>query len=429
MHIFIQRIAIEMSRFSDIEKVELEVGTLIDVIDTFKEAGSGTTRLPFSKEEMAARNYIIEKMKSNGIETRVDGIGNIYGVLRGKNSDLAPVYTGSHIDTVKEGGRFDGVAGVVCGIEALRIITELEIPHERDLVVVIYTAEESTRFGMGCIGSRTMAGHLTKEEWALVTDENGYSLAALLKENGIPDEDIALIRKKRGDVYAAVELHIEQASNLEKNNKQIGVVTAICAPSNLMITIEGAQSHAGGTSMQDRRDAYMAAAEISLALEDISKKGLSEYTTGTVGYMELVPNAVNVIPGRVKMSIDVRDIDYASKNYVIARFLEKVEEIAKQRGVKVTVEEKCNDHPMKCDNKLVQLIEESCERNKISYMKTVSGAYHDSLFIGEFAPVGMIFVPSKNGISHSPLEWTEIKDIEAGTRVLAEVLVNLANQV
>lgn len=274
-----------------------------------------------------------------------------------------------------------------------------------------------------------MAGHLKEDELELVVDETGKNLVELLLENDIPSDNFNSIKKQKGDVYASVELHIEQARNLERHKKQIGIVTAMCAPSNLMLTIEGEQSHAGGTSMEDRKDAYMAAAEISLALEDCSKNGISDYTTGTVGYMELTPNAVNVIPGKVKMSIDVRDSDYVSKNQVVETFLKSVQEIATKRNVKVSVENKCNDVPMKCDSNLVSMIEESCVNRNLEYMKTVSGAYHDSLFIGEFAPVGMIFVPSKNGISHSPEEWTDIEDLEVGTRILTEVLLNLANQI
>lgn len=418
-----------MLRYREIDETKLRVDSLLDAVDMFKEPGKGTTRLPLSKEEHAAREYLIEQMKEIGLEVQVDAIGNIYGCLPGQESHLAPVWTGSHIDTVKEGGKFDGIAGVVCGMEALRLIQENQLEHKRDLVVVIFTSEESARFGMGCIGSRTMAGHLKEDELESVVDETGKNLAELLLENEIPSVNFNSIQKKKGDVYASVELHIEQARNLERHNKQIGIVTAICAPSNLMLTIEGEQSHAGGTSMADRKDAYMAAAEISLALEDCSQNGISDYTTGTVGYLELTPNAVNVIPGKVKMSIDVRDSDYISKNQVVEAFFKRVQEIAAKRHVKVSVENKCNDVPMKCDSNLVSMIEKSCVDRNLEYMKTVSGAYHDSLFIGEFAPVGMIFVPSKNGISHSPEEWTDIEDLEAGTRLLTEVLLNLANQI
>ena len=229
-------------------------------------------------------------------------------------------------------------------------------------------------------------------------------------------------------MYASLELHIEQSANLEENQKKIGIVDAICAPSNLILTLKGEQSYAGGTSMERRKDAFMAASEISLILEKCVRHGTSAYTTGTVGFVQVVPNAINVIPGEVVMSIDVRDCDEFSKNQVIKQFLAEASKIVQKRKIVMSVEEKCNDVPMMCDKHIIQTLQRICEEKKFSHMHTVSGAYHDSLFLGEFAQVGMIFVPSKNGISHSPEEWTDFEDIELGTTLLAESLLTLANE-
>lgn len=407
---------------------DIRIKPLMEKIDTFKTAGPGTTRLPFSKEEMEARAFIIGHMEAIGLTVTTDSIGNICGRLPGTNPSIAPVWTGSHIDTVLEAGMFDGVAGVVAGLEAARIIKEYGVPHKRDICVWVYTSEESTRFQMGCIGSRAMAGHLTREELSRVKDSQGTTLEELLLQRGFQLDEYTSIEKHPGDVYAAIELHIEQSASLEHNQKQIGIVDAICAPSNLILTLEGEQSHAGGTSMEKRKDAFMAASEISLALERCALHGTSSYTTGTVGFVEITPNAVNVIPGKVTMSVDVRDCDYQSKNKVVKTFLAEAASIAKMRKVRLTVEEKCNDMPMKCDTKIRNLLHEICEKNQMSYMHTISGAYHDSIFIGQFAPVGMIFVPSKNGISHSPAEWTDFEDIKAGTSLLIDALIGLANE-
>ena len=395
-------------------------------LDTFKIEGPGTTRLALSPEEMRARAWIKGEMAALGLEVSEDGAGNICGRLKGTDSSLAPVWTGSHIDTVCEGGMFDGAAGVFAGMEAARLISEAKIPHKRDICVRIYTSEESARFGMGCIGSRALSGHLKRSDLAGICGADGISLEKLLTECGFPVDEFEKIPVKKGDVYASVELHIEQSPNLEKNNKTIGIVDAICAPSNSMITITGQQSHAGGTSMADRKDAFMAAAEIALALEESARQALSAYTTGTVGYADVSPNTVNVIPGRVVISIDIRDCDFDSKTYVMENFLKKAKAIAEKRSVSIEVEEKSNDVPMKCDEKIRDIIERACQDQGASYMHTVSGAYHDSLFIGEFAPVGMIFVPSIGGISHSPAERTEFEDIAAGTDILAQTLLELA---
>ena len=407
----------------------LKVKELIEQIDTFKTDGAGTTRLPFSEEEMRARAFVMDHMRSLGLQVTVDAIGNICGRLAGKDPQLPAVWTGSHIDTVREAGMFDGVTGVVAGLEAVRLIQENHIPHQRDICVWVYTSEESTRFGMGCVGSRAMAGHLSREELAEIKGEDGISLEQLLIDRGFDLEKFPEVKKNRGQVHAAVEVHIEQSSNLEKHKKQIGIVDAICAPSNLMLTLEGVQSHAGGTSMEDRQDAFMAAAGISLALEKWAGQGLSDYTTGTVGYLDLTPNAVNVIPGKVKMSIDVRDCDYASKKYVVDRFLKEAEVIAASRKIRLFVEEKCDDHPMACDRHIISMMEEICEDADLAWMHTFSGAYHDSLFLGEFTPVAMIFVPSRDGISHSPKEWTDWKDIHTAVFLLIESLIKLSNEI
>lgn len=405
----------------------------IQHIDTFKTEGAGTTRLSLSSEEMECRRYIMEEMEKLGLEITVDAVGNIMGMLKGENPDLPAVWTGSHIDTVKEAGMFDGVAGVVAGMEAVKLIKESNITLQRNLCVNIYTSEESTRFSMGCIGSRAMAGHLKEEELGRIKDMDGISLKDLLDENHYSEKDFSRIKKEKGEVYASVELHIEQSANLEKHRKSVGIVDAICAPTNIILTLTGVQSHAGGTSMADRKDAFMAAAEIALALEEVSKEGQSAYTTGTVGYVSVVPNAVNVIPGKVTMSIDIRDCEQSSKSYVVAKLMEKVREISERRGIFLEVEEKCDDIPMTCDSHIISQIEGACLDISSTdaenfYMHLMSGAYHDSLFLGEFCPVGMIFVPSKNGISHSPAEWTDYEDIAKGIDVLAHTLVRLCNE-
>ncbi|MCD8355665.1 MAG: M20 family metallo-hydrolase [Clostridia bacterium] len=405
-----------------------QIETWIRGIDQFKTDGVGTTRLPFSGEDMQARAYLMKEMEALGMMVSVDSIGNICGRFQGTDSSLAPVWTGSHIDTVIEAGMFDGVAGVVCGMEAVRLMKEAGITPKRDICVRVYTSEESTRFSIGCIGSRAMAGHLKETELETIHDLEGNTLKDLLIETGFDISAFDQIPVQKGSVHAAVELHIEQSRSLVQNEKQIGLVDAICAPTNLIATIEGEQSHAGGTSMQDRKDAFAAVCEIGMELEELVKHAESAYTTGTIGYIEMTPNAVNVIPGKVVFSIDIRDCDYDSKNHIAQRLTKKMYEIAEKRQVKLTIEEKSNDVPMPCDPRIIQALEQSCKNQNKNYMHTISGAYHDSLFIGEFAPIGMIFVPSKDGISHSPAEWTDFADIAEGADVLAETLLALANE-
>lgn len=388
----------------------------------------GTTRVLFTQQELQAREYVKSEMKKIGLVVSEDAIGNIFGVLEGTDKKLSPVWTGSHIDTVLNAGMFDGMAGVVSGIEALRLIKVSNKECKRDINVVVYTSEEPTRFGLCCLGSRALAGELSYDQAKNIYDKSGKSLADVLKELEYNEDEYKNIKIKEGNIFAAVELHVEQSNSLEKKGVPVGIVKTICAPTNFEVEVIGCQSHAGGTSMADRRDAYTASAEIGLIVEKLAKESTSEYTTGTVGKMEIIPNASNVIPGNVKFSIDIRDSDYESKNSFIDKLKKEITQIEEKRGVKVNINLENHDIPMKCNKAIIDEIEKNCKNENIQYIFTISGAYHDSIFVGKFAPVAMIFVPSKNGISHSPEEWTEYDDIAKGTDILAKTLYNLSNK-
>lgn len=402
---------------------------MLETLNTFNATPEcGTTRLVFSDEEMGARAYIKGEMERIGLQVEEDAIGNIFGVLEGENPALPKVWSGSHIDTVLNAGMFDGMAGVVCAIEALRAIKESGLKHKRSIAALVYTSEEPTRFNCCCLGSRAMSGHLTLETTKELFDGEGASLHDVLVQRGYDLSRFGEIVTEQKDVFAAVELHIEQNSALEKMGLPIGVVKYICAPTNLQITVHGRQSHAGGTSMTDRQDAFMASAEMALWLEKLARESKSEYTTGTVGVIHVFPGASNVIPGEVTFSIDIRDCDGGMKQQMLRELYAGMDKIAARRGVTYEVKVDNDDTPIKCDEALTAVIEACCKQENIPYAKLISGAYHDSLFVGEFAPVAMIFVPSKNGISHSKEEWTEFEDLKTGCEVLADSLVRIANQ-
>lgn len=402
----------------------------LETINTYNDTPEfGTTRVLFTPTEVAARAYVKREMEVVGLAVHEDAIGNIFGVLEGTEPALAPVWTGSHIDTVLNAGMFDGMAGVVAGMEAARLIRASGIAHRRSLCVIVFTSEEPTRFGLCCLGSRTMAGHMTEEDTKALRDQDGKTLHEVLRELGYHPAELQQIVRRKGDVYASVELHIEQSASLERSGKSVGIVRGICAPTCFNVTVTGEQSHAGGTSMADRMDAFTAASEISLLLEELGRTAHeSEYTTATVGHVEVIPNASNAIPGKVKFSIDIRDCSLASKDSLIEKLKAGIRAIELKRGMRIELELQNHDTPIMCDSNIVSTIAQSCEALEIDPLPTISGAYHDSLFVGEFAPIGMIFVPSKNGISHSPEEWTEYSDIARGTDVLAQTLLTLANQ-
>ncbi len=387
----------------------------------------GTTRILFTKPELENREYVKNEMKGIGLEVEEDAIGNIFARLAGTQHGLAPVWTGSHIDTVPNAGNFDGMAGVVCGMEALRMIKESGVEHKRDIMVNVYTSEEPTRFGLSCLGSRALAGLMSLEDTKKLVDKSGRSLYDKLVELHYDIDRFGEIPKKIGDIFAAVELHIEQNNRLEKSGKPIGVVKKICAPSNFIITVNGVQSHAGGTSMEERRDAFAAACEMSLLLEKLALKCRSEYNTATIGTVDLIPGGVNVIPGKAVFSVDIRDCNQDTKEQLMKEMFTGFDRIAAKRGVTYTSREDNNDIPLTCNGKIVELLCDNCEKEKLEYEELISGPYHDTLFIGRFAPAAMIFVPSRNGVSHSPEEWTEYSELMKGTEVLAKTLLDLSN--
>lgn len=399
-------------------------------INRFNETpGHGVTRDVFTKEDFLARDYVKREMKAAGLEVSEDCIGNIYGVLEGTDPSLAPVWTGSHIDTVRNGGMYDGMAGVFAGLEALRIIRESGQTVKRSLSVNVYTGEEMGRFGVCCVGSRALAGRYGVADLKTYRDREGKSLYRALQEAGYDLLQFRSMVKKQGDVYASLELHIEQNDILEKEDIPFGIVTGICAPTNLIVEVEGVQGHAGGVSMTQRKDAYMAAAEISLQLEKLVRQSKGSYMTGTVGSMKLEPDAVNVIPGKAVFSIDIRGISMKGKEQVLVQFRDCVKQIKEKRGVIVRMEMQNHDQPVVCDERLRQVLRDSCEGSGHACMDLISGAYHDSLMLADFTRVAMLFIPCRGGVSHSEQEWASCEHIAWGADVLAESLLCLGNEV
>ncbi len=386
----------------------------------------GITRVLFTPVELQGREFVKNEMRKLELDIEEDSIGNIYGIYKGSEPELPQVWTGSHEDTVPNAGMFDGTVGVLGGLEAVRIMKEAGFRPKRSIVVVLYTSEEPTRFGIGCLGSRALSGRLSLEETKLYTDVDGNSLYAVLKSLGYDTSTFDQIEARGKNIYASVELHIEQSKILDREKVPIGIVKTICGHSNFEIEITGCQSHAGATSMEDRRDAFCAASEITLELEKLAGTSTSEYTTVTVGKVQVVPNASNVIPGKVNFSVDIRDCDFDSKQQLIGAMRNMISSVARKRNVSAVIADGNNDYPVSCDKKLIGIIEESCRKRKLEYRKVISGAFHDSMMMGLIAPVAMIFVPSRNGISHSPDEWTDFEDIANGVFVLADTLMELS---
>lgn len=407
-----------------------QIQTWIETLKQFNcTPEAGITRHLFTPEDMAARKYIIGEMEKLGLTVSQDAIGNIYAVCEGTEPELAPVWSGSHLDTVYQGGAFDGISGVVSALESIRLIKEAGLSHKRSIVAAVFSGEEPARFGIGCIGSRALIGQLTTEMTKEYKDPDGISLYDAMVHVGLDPEKLHEAIKHPGDVYASVELHIEQNVHLDREGIPLGIVTSICAPSNLIVTVSGRSAHAGGMSMGERKDAFMAVAEMALEIEKIGRtESTSEFTTATVGMVNVEPNQSNIIPGRVVFTVDVRDAAKASKDRIMELVKAAILHIADERGVTADIYVQNHDTPMPCDPHLMDIIEGHCKDMGVAYKKMVSGPFHDTLHIGEFAPSAMIFVPSKNGLSHCPEEWTDYADVCRGSRILASTLLDVANE-
>lgn len=369
-------------------------------------------------------------MKEAGLAIREDTIGNIYGRLEGSEPGAPAVLTGSHIDAIPLAGAYDGTTGVVGGIAALKALKEAGFVPQKPLEVMAFTSEEPTRFGLSCSGSRAMAGVLDGAFLDSKRDENGTSYldAARAAGYGADSYDAMLkgARRTPEDLAFFVELHIEQGPLLEKEDKQIGIVTAIAAPAALRVRFSGDGGHAGALLMPYRNDAGLAAAELALFVEKtvLATGGID--TVGTTGRWEVAPNAVNSVPREAILEIDIRDIDGTRRDSVVEAVRNEAQAVAERRKVRLSFEIINQDPPATCGGEVVGAVEAAVGELGLSSKHMVSRAYHDSLFMAQIAPTGMIFIPCRNGWSHRPDEYASPEDIERGVRVLALTMARLA---
>ena len=383
------------------------------------------TRVVFGEADMRARAYVKGLCADAGLSISQDAIGNTFARWEGSDPTLAPVGTGSHIDAIPNAGLYDGCVGVLGGLEAIRVLKKLGFKPRRSIELVIFTAEEPTRFGIGCLGSRMMANVLTPKQALALRDKEGRSLEEWRAQAGFtgPLESVAV---PNGRFHKFVELHIEQGPYLEQEGIDVGLVTHIAAPASQRIVIEGEGGHAGGKLMPGRKDALAAAAELILALESAAKSTGAIDTVGTVGVCDVFPGAVNSIPSLVKLTTDVRDIDGARRDRVLAALADAISEVSARRGVKITTELINADPPATCDPEILAALEESAVAAQKKFKRMVARAYHDSSFVSCIAPTAMLFIPCRGGVSHRPDEYASPEWIGSGVHVLARTLVRLA---
>lgn len=389
--------------------------------------GDGLIREVYTPEYAQAVRFVSDRMREAELEVREDAVGNLFGLWRGSSPDLPRVLTGSHFDTTLNAGKYDGVLGVLGAIEAVRQLKADGFSPTRSIEVVGFAGEEP-RFGAGCIGSRAMAGTLSRQDLDRMADRNGITVAEAMRALGLDPDRLKEARIDPTSITAQVELHIEQGAILEHEGAPLGVVEQIAAPHDLRVTITGIARHSGSTPMALRRDALTGASELVLEVERLARASPSGSTVGTVGVFHVAPGAVNVIPGQVVLEIDIRDSDLAAREAVVEATLAKLDALADRRSLDVEVATITEDQPADCDPRIVAAVREACEAIGTPHLGMTSGAYHDSMVLaGAEVPIGMIFVPSRDGISHHPDEYTAPEELELGIAVLAGTLQRLAD--
>jgi ureidoglycolate amidohydrolase len=383
------------------------------------------TRIVFSPTDLKARAWLISRCEKAGLAVRQDAIGNIFARWNGSEPNAPTVGTGSHIDAIPNAGKYDGVIGVLGGLEAIRSLQRSGFRPKQSIELLMFTSEEPTRFGIGCLGSRLLSGTMAPDAARKLVDREGASLEEVRRNAGYnaPLEEVKL---RDGYYKAFVELHIEQGPLLEQQQIPLGIVTSIAAPASLRITIEGAGGHAGAVLMSERRDALCAASELILAIETAAQSSGAVDTVATVGICDVFPGAVNSIPSRVRLTLDIRDTDLARRDAMMQSIESACQTIAAKRQVSIREEIVNADAPAQCAPAIVDALSQACSKHELASMKMVSRAYHDSLFMSRVAPVGMLFIPCRNGYSHRPDEYASPEDIARGVLVLAETLASLA---
>lgn len=406
----------------DAQALQAEIDHLASISE---HPAPAVTRILFSEADQRGREYVKGLCAAAGLELRHDPVGNIFARWRGSDDSLKPVGSGSHIDAIPNAGRYDGVVGVLGFIEAVRALQRAGFKPRHSLELIIFTAEEPTRFGLGCLGSRMLAGSLSPGQVGALRDKEGKSLEELRQGAGISG-DLETVRLLSGAYEAFVELHIEQGPLLEAEGLPIGIVEKIAGPSTLHAEITGTGGHAGAVLMPLRHDALLAAAELALAVEKAALESGCPDTVATTGVFRIEPGAVNSIPCAARLEIDLRDTNLAARGRAQEHIEMAAAGIAQARGVQIKTTLFNADPPAIADGKLVDAVEQVCQDLKIPAKRMISRAYHDSLFMAQICPTTMIFIPCYKGYSHRPDEYSSPEQIKTGVKVLAAVLAKLA---
>lgn len=401
------------------ERVDADLTDLANITD---DAATGWTRMSMSEPDAEAREWVRRRMQSAGLQTWSDAAGNVFGLREGNSPGAGVIATGSHTDTVTGGGRFDGTVGVVAALEAARVLREADRRLQHDLLVIDFFGEEPNRFGVSCVGSRALTGRLTSEHLGL-TDHDGATMAGALASAGI-DPAAAIGRTSQlSGLRAFVEVHIEQGPHLEEHGSQVGLVSSITGVARFQSLFRGRRDHAGTTPMERRRDAGCAAAGTVLAVERIGAQERS--SRGTCGAISFTPDAVNIVSDRAAVTGELRSPEQRWLQTARAALVEAAACEAATREVTLDFEWLASEEPVVLSDALTALCQDVVSGLGYRQSLLYSGAEHDAAFMAQLCPTAMLFVPSHEGRSHCPEEWTDLDDIVAGVHGLVECLAEI----
>lgn len=388
----------------------------------------GLNRLALTQKDMQARELFKETCTRIGLKVWEDGIGNIWARKEGLDDTLPAVLCGSHLDTVPNGGKYDGILGVMAAVEVIELFMERQLHHHHPIEVVVFSIEESSRFNLSTVGSKALTGVMHPYTLKDYTDQQGISIYDALKDTGYYPDEAEKLRLDSSQYKAFVEMHIEQGPVLHRECIDIGIVEAIAAPIRLQLNLLGEEAHSGACPMTMRKDALTAAAEIILEIE---KKGMEEsiyQTVTTTGICRVFPGAMNVVPGEVDLYVDIRGIDVISMMRAVTDIVEKVNGICAKREIQHIVKIISQEKPVLLDKMMIERVKENCHRLGFTYKQMASGAGHDAMNMAKILPTALIFVPCVDGISHNKKERVEAKDIENGLSLLYETILTLAQR-
>ncbi|HCS53565.1 Zn-dependent hydrolase [Rubinisphaera sp.] len=405
----------------DLQRIKEDILALSEIGKDDEDRG--IYRMAFTDADMRGKRWLIDRIEQAGLKSNVDGAANISGIFAGK-TEKPRVLVGSHIDTVPCAGALDGTLGVVVGLECLRRLVEAGVETERTLELIAFSDEEG-RFG-GMFGSQSVCGYITPDSLATMTDLDGILLQEEMRRQGYDPLEALDAARDPDSIRSYLELHIEQGPVLDRMHKSVGIVDEITGLFTWSVWLRGEANHAGTTPMDMRNDAFMGLADFAHEVPRILEENGSERSRATIGKAQILPGAANTVPGIVEFSLDVRDTSEEFLDDLSTAFRKALSAIARRRNLKFDFEQKSYLQPVACSGEIVEQLKTQAKALNLEYHQMPSGAAHDAQIMGRMVPVGMIFVPSKNGKSHSPAEWTAWSDIEAGANVMLQTLLHLA---